>query len=104
MGSDNRHTILLMQTTQNKESRIFYDYETVPLAMDGVCQMFEKKLKELNPTLKNITYDITDLYTYVDKLADMSALVFSPQVNAYLPYNKEWIKKRAFGHLKKQAQ
>eukprot|EP00240_Pyramimonas_obovata_P020332 CAMPEP_0118935932 /NCGR_PEP_ID=MMETSP1169-20130426/15913_1 /TAXON_ID=36882 /ORGANISM="Pyramimonas obovata, Strain CCMP722" /LENGTH=72 /DNA_ID=CAMNT_0006879015 /DNA_START=173 /DNA_END=391 /DNA_ORIENTATION=- len=72
--------------------------------MDGVCQIFEGRLKELNPTLRNITYDITDLYTFIDQLADMSALVFNPQINAYMPYDKDWLKKKAFSHLKRQAQ
>lgn len=30
--------------------------------------MFEQKLKELNPTLPSITYDISDLYCYLDSL------------------------------------
>ena len=29
-------------------------------------QMFEKQLKELNPQLRNITYDINDLYKVAD--------------------------------------
>lgn len=98
------HTIVLLQQTQNLNTRTFMDYDTVNLAMDGVCQMFERRLKELNPGLRNITYDITDLYNFIDQLADMSALVYSQQNNMYIPYNKEWIKKKAFAHLKKQAQ
>jgi hypothetical protein len=31
---------------------------------------------------------MSDLYNYIDALADLSALVYSPEVNAYLPYNK----------------
>ena len=31
---------------------------------------------------------VSDLYNYIDALADLSALVYSPEVNAYLPYNK----------------
>ena len=69
----------------------------------GVCQMFEKRLKQMYPHLNDITYDISDLYNYIDALADLSALVYSPEQNAYLPYNKEWIKKRCFAHLKRQA-
>ena len=46
--------------------------------MDGVCQMFEKRLKELNPQMRSITYDINDLYHYIDVLPDLSALVFAP--------------------------
>lgn len=101
--ADSRHTIVLIQPTQNKATRTFMDYETVASAMDGVIGMFEKRLKELNPNLRNITYDISDLYEWVESLADMSALVFDPAINAYVPCNKEWIKKRAFAHLKRQA-
>ena len=63
----------------------------------------EKRLKEMYPHMKDITYDIADLYNYVDALADLSAMVYEPKINAYLPYNKEWVKKKAFAHLKKQA-
>ena len=74
----NRHTIILVQPTPGKASRTFADFETVPLAMDGVCQMFEKRLKELNPSMRSITYDINDLYHYIDLLPDLSALVLAP--------------------------
>ena len=74
----NRHTIILVQPTAGKASRTFADFETVPLAMDGVCQMFEKRLKELNPSMRSITYDINDLYHYIDLLPDLSALVLAP--------------------------
>jgi hypothetical protein len=74
----NRHTIILVQPTAGKASRTFADFETVPLAMDGVCQMFEKRLKERNPSMRSITYDINDLYHYIDLLPDLSALVLAP--------------------------
>ena len=51
--------------------------------------MFEKRLKEMYPHMKDITYDIADLYNYVDALADLSAM--------------EWVKKKCLAHLKKQA-
>jgi hypothetical protein len=65
--------------------------------------MFERRLKELYPHIKDITYDMNDLYNYIDALADCSVLVYSPDINAYMPYNREWVKKRAFAHLKRQA-
>jgi hypothetical protein len=74
----NRHTILLVQPTGGKASRTFSDYENVHGALDGVCSMFEKRLKELNPQMRSITYDINDLYHYIDTLPDLSALVFAP--------------------------
>eukprot|EP00793_Prasinoderma_coloniale_P006484 PRCOL_00001314-RA len=99
-----KHTIILMQTTPNKKSRTYDEFETVALAMDGLCQTFESKLKELNPNIRNITYDITDLYTWVDRLPDLGAMVWNPQTQAYTPYNKDWLKQKIFQHLKKQAR
>ena len=69
----------------------------------GLCGMFERKLKELNPNLPKITYDINDLYNYIDTHTDLCALVLEPGTGAYSPYNKDWVKKRVFNHLKKQA-
>ncbi|WVY89774.1 hypothetical protein V8G54_035288 [Vigna mungo] len=41
----------------------------------GICALYERKLKELNPAIRNLSYDIADLYNFIDGLADMSALV-----------------------------
>jgi hypothetical protein len=38
--------------------------------------MYERKVKELNPAIRNLSYDITDLYNFIDGLADLSALVY----------------------------
>ena len=37
--------------------------------------MFEEKLKRENPQQKKITYDISDLFSFIDKLTDLAALV-----------------------------
>ena len=99
----NRHTIILMQTAQNRSTRTFMDFDSISQAMDGICGLDERKLKELNPTLRNITYDIADLYNFIDGLADLSALVYDHSIQAYLPYDRQWIKHRTFQHLKKLA-
>ena len=70
----------------------------------GLCKDFEKKLRGLNPTMATITYDIKDLYAYVDQMTDMSALVYAPEPNAYIPCNKEWIKQKAYDHLRNQGK
>ena len=41
----------------------------------GLCRDFEKQLKRLNPNLPSITYDVQDLFLYIDNMPDMSALV-----------------------------
>ncbi|XP_047341031.1 enhancer of rudimentary homolog [Impatiens glandulifera] len=99
----NRHTIVLMQTTPSRASRTFMDYDSISQAMDGICGLYERKLKEINPTIRNLTYDIADLYNFMDGLSDMSALVFDHSIQAYLPNDRQWMKHKMFQHLKKLA-
>lgn len=98
------------------------------LALAGVCAMYEQKLKAQNPSHRNITYDISDLFFFIDSLGDLSCLgalrptiagcrnphrglpapapalvaVFNDQLGAYQPYGKEWVKQRVFARLKQQ--
>ncbi|GER32488.1 enhancer of rudimentary protein [Striga asiatica] len=99
----NRHTIVLMQASHSRASRTFMDYDSISQAMDGICGLYERKLKELNPSSRNITYDISDLYNFIDGLADLSALVYDHSIQAYLPYDRQWIKQRTLQHLRKLA-
>ncbi len=41
----------------------------------GVIKMYETRLQELNPNVRNIQYDVKDLHAYVDHLGDLVALV-----------------------------
>ena len=100
----NSHTVVLIQYNHMATSRTYLDYETLPAALDAVCGLYEKELKTLNPKVRNITYDIADLYAYLDQLQDLSCLVFNQQMNAYLPRGKDWIKQQVFHHLRRQAQ
>ena len=97
-----KHMIVLMQPGTHPNTRTYMDYTTVSGAMDGLCGVFEKKLKELNPTLPRITYDIQDFYNFLDTHAEVVMLVL--EEGAYIPYTKEWVKKRVYQHLKRQAK
>ena len=92
------HTIVLIQYNLQSSSRTYLDYEGLPRALDGacslpaaatrdpnlnrrrylcaaICGLYEKELKTLNPQIRDITYDIADLYNYLDQLHDLSCLV-----------------------------
>ena len=53
--------------------------------------MFEKRLKEMYPHMKDITYDIADLYNYVDALADLKrvAIVVVRELIAHLKQERQ---------------
>ncbi|GMH34249.1 hypothetical protein BSKO_02083 [Bryopsis sp. KO-2023] len=99
--SEGRHTILLIQTTKSRSSRTYLDYESVSEAMDGICGLFEKKLKESQPTQRLLSYDVEQLYGFLDEMVDISALVY--EGGMYQPHPKSWIKKRCYMHLRRQA-
>jgi hypothetical protein len=69
----------------------------------AICKVFEEHLKKRDPTSPSITYDITELFSFVDQLSDLSCLVFQRQTGQYQPNNKDWIKQEIFQLLRKQA-
>eukprot|EP01114_Cavostelium_apophysatum_P003120 TRINITY_DN1286_c0_g1_i1.p1 TRINITY_DN1286_c0_g1~~TRINITY_DN1286_c0_g1_i1.p1 ORF type:complete len:103 (+),score=5.19 TRINITY_DN1286_c0_g1_i1:203-511(+) len=99
-----RHTIVLFQFTPNIATRSYSDYDSVALALDGICKMFERKLRQDNPNTRNITYDVEQLFLYIDNLQDLGVLVLDDRNGAYVPRNKDWIKQKVFEHLRRQAQ
>jgi len=97
------HTILLVQPGQKPETRTYSDYESVNECMEGVCKMYEEHLKRQNPNIPSITYDISQLFDFIDQLADLSCLVYQRSSNTYAPYNKDWIKEKIYILLRRQA-
>lgn len=41
----------------------------------GVCKIYEEHLKKQNPNTPAITYDISQLFDFIDQLSDLSCLV-----------------------------
>ena len=70
----------------------------------GVCQVFEDQLKAQNPHQRKITYDISDLFEFIDNIPDLAALVLDPETNQYTGHDKKWMKKSVYNHLKQQVE
>jgi hypothetical protein len=79
-GALSRHVIVLVQFSETLGSRTFLDYDTLDGAMDGLCGIYEKELAVKKQPAG--TYDIKDLYAFMDQLADVSLLVFHEPVSA----------------------
>lgn len=97
------HTILLVQANSQMETRTYSDFESVNECMEGVCKIFEEHLKRKNPNTPTITYDISQLFDFLDQLVDISCLVYQKSTNTYAPYNKEWIKEKIYILLRQAA-
>ena len=78
--------------TADDNSRTFLDYDNVKLCVDGLCNLYEQKLKVQNPDKQEIAYDAFKLFEYIDSLGDLGALVYNVNIKAYEPKGKEWVK------------
>ena len=56
-------------------SNLMFSLNDVLCIIVGVCKIFEEHLKRMNPSTPSITYDISQLFDFVDQLADISCLV-----------------------------
>merc|ERR1712002_1031266 len=84
------HTILLIQPSPKLESRTYSDFECLSDCMEGVCRIYEEHLKKSNPSSNQITYDISQLFDFIDDLQDLACFVFKGASKAYQPYSREW--------------
>ncbi|CAG5105513.1 Oidioi.mRNA.OKI2018_I69.chr1.g2191.t1.cds [Oikopleura dioica] len=97
------HTILLVQPDKKAEGRTYSDYQSVNDCMEGVCRIYEEHLKKSNPTSNQITYDIAQLFDFIDEINDIACFVYKSDGSSYKPYNREWIKEKIYILLKRQA-
>ncbi|PIO68831.1 enhancer of rudimentary [Teladorsagia circumcincta] len=70
----------------------------------GICKIYEEFLKKQNPSMASITYDVSHLYEFIDKLSDLSCLILNTETCQYVPHNKDWIKEKIFVMLRTQAR
>eukprot|EP01138_Halocafeteria_seosinensis_P000653 gb/GECG01000669.1/.p1 GENE.gb/GECG01000669.1/~~gb/GECG01000669.1/.p1 ORF type:complete len:134 (+),score=15.26 gb/GECG01000669.1/:1-402(+) len=102
-GGAGTHTIILIQPENAKSSRTFRDYQTKARAMDDLVRMYEARLKQLNPSVPDLTYDVSDLFKYLDSMADISMLTLETSAGMYKPHPREEVKRQLYEHLKRQA-
>lgn len=58
----------------------------------------------MNHISPSITYGISQLFDFIDDLADLSRSVHRADTQTYLPYDKDWIKEKIYVLLCWQAQ
>lgn len=73
------------------------------IVMSGLVKMYEARLQQVNPQAPKITYDISDLFKYLDSMADISMLILEPSAGLYAPYPREEVKKQLYEYLSSSA-
>ncbi|KAK6039761.1 enhancer of rudimentary [Cooperia oncophora] len=92
------------QLTVTGTVRDSYFSEVQAKFFPGICKIYEEFLKKQNPSMASITYDVSHLYEFIDKLSDLSCLILNTETCQYVPHNKDWIKEKIFVMLRTQAR
>ncbi|RKP13968.1 enhancer of rudimentary-domain-containing protein [Piptocephalis cylindrospora] len=98
------HTLLLVQVATGPESRSWSEHDSVTHAIQEIIEAFQTQLKRQNPRARNISYDLDDLFGFIDSHQELCALVYEPTQKAYAPKDRAWLKERASHYLMKQAR
>lgn len=101
--TETRETLLLMQKGPELESRTFFNFDSVEQCLEFIVKLFEDRLRSQLSSKENFTYDLGQLFSYVDGVPDMFCLVYNEQGRNFTPHGKDWIKSKLYKILSKQA-
>ena len=88
---------------KSPNSRTFADFPSPPKAADGCIASFEESLKLKNATKSQISYAASDLHAWLDSLPQAGALVFDAKLQAYVPFDKAWLKQQVLLRLQEHV-
>eukprot|EP00939_MAST-03C_sp_MAST-3C-sp1_P004290 g4290.t1 len=86
------------------ENTHWAEYKSVPEACKGVINMYEGYLAQQNGGKRgSITYQIQNLFKYIEQLPECAAFVMESKSGMYTPRGKNWLKTQILSHLKGEA-
>jgi hypothetical protein len=94
--------LLLVQHKNDVETRRYQEFAKLDMCLDYVLKIFEDKLRTHYSEKDNFTYDLSELYEYLDELPQIICMIFSEDTRNYTPHDKNWIKSKLYQHLTTQ--
>jgi hypothetical protein len=104
LGALMTHTVLLLQPAAAKTTRTYYDYESIAELVDGLCHLYEQRVRAQNPGMQQVEYGLGDLNRFIDELFDCGVLTYDEATRSYKPHNKAWLKEQCYRLLKARAK
>lgn len=86
-------TYIMLQPT-NMDSRLWLDFPSVQKAADAIISRFEHRVQELNPQMHKVSYALKDLYSWLDNMAELFAMVQQRGSDTYIRRERIWLKDR----------
>ncbi|KAH8419446.1 hypothetical protein KR222_000201 [Zaprionus bogoriensis] len=97
------HTILFIHPKRSPLTRTYKEYESIKHCLESISMIYEEHLKRQSPDLPTITYDILQLFDFIDSFVDISCVVYQQSTDSYAPYGREWIKNKIYEQFREFA-
>ena len=94
--------LMLIQHKTDTDSRRYQDFPELDKFLDHILKIFEDALRNRLQEKDNFTYDLSDLYEYLDELPQIMCLIYSEECRNYTPHDKNWIKSKLYSYLTTQ--
>ena len=94
--------MLLIQNKTDLDSKRYQEFQALDKFFDYLLKVFEDKLRGKLQKNENFTYDLGDLYEYLDELPEIICLIYSEEFRNYTPHDKNWIKSKLYVYLTTQ--
>lgn len=78
---------------------LYLTFDSVPKLMNGLCNRFEQRLSDLNPQRAQLTYDLRDLYNWLDTMIEINVFTPDGDCGGYHLCDLAWIKSQLGKHL-----
>jgi len=90
--NSNSSIILLVKISTDENSRFYLNYASQKEAVQGIILLYEQFLKKSNPNQTKLAYTLSDVFSFVDKLAELIFMEFDEKLMGYKPHGKDWVK------------
>ena len=86
-------------------TRTYLDFNTIDDCCRGLCLIFEQHLRREQhlQDSESVEYQLGELIEFIDKIGDLTCMVYNDTQKVYLPHSMDWLKSQLYSSLKKHA-
>ena len=82
----------MVKPLEDDNSRFYFDYTNEGELVEGIFEMFEQQEKLPVRDKGRVLCSIADIIEFVEKLKEVTLLIYDSSSKVYLPHGKNWIK------------
>jgi hypothetical protein len=94
--------LMLVQSKSDTDEGRYKSFGSLEEGFDFVVRIFEDRLRAQFAGKENFSYELIELYEFLDSLQEIACLVRSEETNSYVSHDLNWVKGKLYSHLTQQ--